>query len=129
MDQNSLLILIGVFFILSVLVGFGAVYVINLWQRDRQRRFGDDFTFKSDRIEFGEPLTNDSNNYYEVKPPSVSRTQNDQQIELCPLCRQVVISDDLYVCSGCQTSFHKTHYDEFYEEHGYCPNCRGSRQR
>lgn len=131
MDQGALLLFLVAFLLLSIIIGFGVVYVINLWQGDRQKRFGDHDARKLDRIEFGESITVEPSNYYEVMPRSdhSSRNTNNEPAELCPLCRQPVLSDDLYTCSSCQTSFHKTHYDEFFERHGYCPYCRGTRQR
>lgn len=133
MDTNILLTILGVVLVISAIVGLITVLIFSQWQKDRQARIDQvsqtqaqmETTSRSGRIDLGEPVAVDFSNYYEVKPQRTASPENGLASEICPLCRMVISPAELYVCSGCQTSFHKAHYDEFYAQHSYCPNCQG----
>lgn len=139
MDTNTLLTILGVVFVISAIAGFVTIVIFSQWQKDRQSRIdqrpqeqipdqpqqGRRTPNRSGRIDLGEPVEIDFTKYYEVNPRSTTVSTNSNVGEICPLCRNAVSPAELYVCSGCETSFHKIHYDEFYTQHGYCPNCQG----
>jgi len=140
MDTNTLFTILGVVLVISAIAGFVTMLIVSQRQKDRQSRIDQHpeeqihdqlgqprhTPNRSGRIDLGEPVEIDLSNYYEVTPRITSTPVNNNNVgETCPLCRQPVSPAELYVCSGCQTSFHKDHYDEFYAKYGYCPYCQG----